>query len=205
MAFKKLEDSLLQVLAENGYDNPTPFQKKAISTIKSGVNMYGIGPDGCGKTTTIIINTIQKLKSAFEDAPRAVIIVEDKEKALALEAAFEPFLKPTDLRLYLAYDEQRFDHQKDEIYDGVDIVIATPKRLTELFQRTGINVTQLELYIIEDAEFLMKGTQLSLVQRIPESIPKCQYIIFSTDYHSKLERLQDGFMFGARLVRVKSK
>ena len=203
MAFKKLEESLLQVLADNGYDNPTPFEKKAISKIKSGVNVFGIGPDGCGKTTTMILCVIQKLKAAFEDAPRAVIIVENKDKALALETAFTPFLKPTDLRLYLAYDEQRFDHQKDEIYDGVDIVIATPKRLTELFQRTGIHVGQLLMYIVEDAEFLMRGTQLSLVQRIPESIPSCQYIIFSTDYHSKLERLQDGFMHMAHVVKVK--
>lgn len=203
MSFKKLEPSIKQVLAEKEFIAPTKFQKQAISKIKSGVNLFGIGPEGCGKTTALIIGVIQKLKSAFEDAPRALIIVENKEKALELESQFLPFLKPTDLRLYLAYDEQRFDHQKDEIYDGVDIVIATPKRLTELFQRTGINVTQLQMYIIDDAEFLTRGTQLSLVNRIPESIPKCQYIMSSTLFHDKLERLQDSFMFGAHLVTVK--
>lgn len=201
MSFKKLEEPLKQVLVAKGFDKPTRFQKKVISPIKSGSNVFGIAPKGAGKSTTLILCVIQKLKAAFEDAPRALIIVEDKQCALDLAEAFAPFLKPTDLRLYLAYDEQRFDHQKDEIYDGVDIVIATPKRLTELFQRTGINVSQLLMYIVDDADFLKKGTQLSLVQRVPESIAKCQYIIFSTDFHSKLKRLQDGFMQGAQLIK----
>ena len=202
MSFKKLDEQLKQVLAEKGWDKPTPFQKKVISPVKSGGNVFGIAPKGAGKSTALILCIIQKLKAAFEDAPRALIIVEDKQCALDLEEAFRPFLKPTDLRLYLAYDEQRFDHQKDEIYDGVDIVIATPKRLTELFQRTGIHVGQLLMYIVDDADFLRKGTQLSLVQRIPQSIPKCQYIMFSETFHSKLERLEDGFMHRARVVKV---
>lgn len=202
MSFKKLDNTIKEALVLQDFNTPTEFQQNAISIIKSGVNTFGIAPKGAGKSTTIAITVVQKLKQAFEDVPRAIIIVENKHKAIELKNTFAPFIKSTDLRLYLAYDEQRFDHQKDEIYAGVDIVIATPKRLTELFQRTGIYVGKLLMYIIDDADFLIKGTQLSLVQRIPESIPKCQYIIYSETYHSKLERLQDNFMHGARLVKI---
>jgi len=201
MSFKKLNEPLIEAIQRIGFDSPLPFQKEMISKIKGGANVYGIAPKGSGKTISMIISVLQKLNSkAFEDAPRALIIVKDKQAALELEQLVKDFIYRTDLRVYSAYEEHNIDIQKDEIYAGVDIVIATPKRLSKLFHLNGINLGELKLFIIEDAEFLVKSTDYASVIRLPESINKCQYVIYASQLHPRLERLKDTFMYNAQIV-----
>lgn len=204
MSFKKLNIPLKEALERLGYETPLPFQKKVLPKIKSGMNLFGFGPEGCGKTTALVIGTIQMLESeAFEDAPRALIIVKDKEAALELEEKFKAFTRYMDLRVYSAYDQPDLDTQKGDIYEGVDIVIATPHKLFKLFKATGINVSQLKLFIVEDAEFLMKNRDYNDLVRIPEHITKCQYLVFATGVNSKIERLKESFMSHSEVVQVK--
>ncbi len=204
MSFKKLNPPLLEALERLEYETPLPFQKKVISRIKSGKNIFGIAPEGSGKTTAMIISTIQILESeAFEDAPRALIVVRDKEAAIELEEQFKSFTRYMDLRIFSAYDQPDLDMQKGEIYEGVDIVIATPHKLFKLFKATGINVSQLKLFVVEDAEFLLKTRDYNDLIRIPEHISKCQYLVFTTAFNSKIERLKDSFMAYSEVVEVK--
>ncbi len=202
MSFKKLNPEIKEALINKGFEAPTEFQKKALPKIKSGVNLYAIGDKNSGKTTAIIISTMQKLGSkAFEDAPRALILVKDKAEALKLKDAFLEFTKRTDLRIYASYEEHSIDAEKDEIYYGQDVIIATPKRLNKLFYINAINVTQLKLFIIEDAEFAERGLYFADVNRIPESIGKCQYVVFAEKLTDKLLRFQETFMYNAQTVK----
>lgn len=202
MSFKKLNPPLKEAIERLGYEKPTSFQKKVLPKIKSGADLYLLAPKDSGKTTAMIISVIQKLNSeAFEDSPRALIYVKDKEAALELEQKFREFTREMDLRIYCAYEEQNIDDQKDDIYYGVDIVIATPKRLGKLFSMTGIHLGQLQLFILEDAEFLSKSSQFNDVVRIPLSIDKCQYLVFAEKMEPKLERLQDMFMERAQVIK----
>lgn len=204
MSFKKLNEPLTEALERLGFGEPLPFQKKVLSKIKSGMNLFGIGPEGCGKTTAMIISIIQKLDSeAFEDAPRALIFVKDKEAALELEEEFKKFTRYMDLRVYSAYDQPNLDTQKGDIYEGVDIVIATPNKLFRLFKATGINVSQLKVFVVEDAEFLSNNRYYNDLIRIPEHISKCQYLVFATEFNSKIERLKDTFMAHSEVVKTK--
>lgn len=203
MPFTKLNSPLKEALERLGYEHPLPFQKRVLPKLKSGMNLFGLGPQGCGKTTAMVIGTIQMLGSeAFEDAPRALIIVKDKEAALELEEKFKEFTRYMDLRVYSAYDQPDLDTQKGDIYEGVDIVIATPHKLFKLFKATGINVSQLKLFIVEDAEFLMKNRDYNDLVRIPEHISKCQYLVFASSINSKMERLQDSFMAHSETIQV---
>ncbi|SDZ94581.1 DEAD/DEAH box helicase [Bizionia paragorgiae] len=203
MSFKKLNPEIKDALITNDIEAPTSFQKLFLPKIKSGIDIYGIGKKGVGKTTAMIIGTMQMLGSkAFEDAPRALILVEDKQAALDLQAAFLEFTSRTDLRIYTAYEEHDLEKQKEEIYYGQDIVIATPKRLNKLFFLNAINVTQLKLFIIEDAEFAIKAKYYNDVIRVPESLEKCQFLIFAEELYPKLQRLDDLFMFNAMTIKV---
>jgi len=203
MSFKKLNPPLKEAIERLAYETPTSFQKKALPKIKSGADLYLLAPDNSGKTTAMIISVIQKLNSeAFEDSPRALIYVKDKEAALELEQKFKDFTREMDLRIYCAYEDQNIDDQKDDIYYGVDIVIATPKRLSKLFSMTGIHLGQLQLFILEDAEFLSKAGLIDDVVRIPLSINKCQYLVFAEKMEPKMKRLQDLFMERAQVVKM---
>jgi len=203
MSFKKLNPPLKEAIERLGYEAPTSFQKKILPKIKSGADLYLLAPGNSGKTTAMIISVIQKLNSqAFEDSPRALIYVKDKEAALELDQKFKQFTREMDLRIYCAYEEQNIDDQKDDIYYGVDIVIATPKRLSKLFSMTGIHLGQLQLFILEDAEFLSKPGLIDDVVRIPLSINKCQYLVFAEKMEPKMKRLQDLFMERAQVVKM---
>jgi len=202
MSFKKLNPEIKEALINKGFEEPTLFQKRVLPKIKSGVDLYAIGEKNSGKTTAIILSTMQKLGSkAFEDAPRALILVKNKAEALKLKETFLEYTKRTDLRIYAAYEEHSIDAEKDEIYYGQDVIIATPKRLNKLFYINAINVTQLKLFVIEDAGFAEKGVYFADVNRIPESIGKCQYVIFAEKLTDKLLRFQDTFMYNAQTIK----
>ncbi len=151
MLFKKLIEPLNDSLIQNGVTKPKPLQKAILSKIKGGNSLFVIAPKDSGKTTSIVISVINKLKRAFEDAPRALIFVKDKQAALDLADLFNMYKKGTDLRVYCAYDEHNIELQREEIYLGTDIVIATPKRLNKIFYLNGINLNKLQMFIVEDA------------------------------------------------------
>ncbi|MGB5943543.1 MAG: DEAD/DEAH box helicase [Leeuwenhoekiella sp.] len=202
MAFKKLILPLKEMLTQKGIEKPLPFQKKIWSKIKSGASMFAIAPENSGKTTTIVWSSIQKLKGQAQgDAPRVLIFVKNKQAALALESEFLAYQKGTDLRVYCAYDEKNIDDQRDELYNGTDIVIATPKRLNKIFFLNGINLTKLQLFIIEDANFVFRDGNLAEISRAPESVGKCQYLVFAEKWDERFKRWQETFMYNALTIK----
>ncbi len=114
MAFKKLEAQLLENLNNNGMEEPTSFQKKIISKIKSGSSIFGIGPKDCGKTTSLVIGAIQKCKAKpVGDNPRVLIFVKDKNSVDALAERFKQLTYHTDLRVVTINEEHNIAKQKE--------------------------------------------------------------------------------------------
>ena len=204
MSFKKLNPLLKEAIKNQGFDAPLPFQSEILPKLKGGANVYGIAAQGSGKTTALIITTIHKLKAqAAGDSPRVLIMVKDKQAALDLKEQFDPFLKRTDLRLYCAYEEYDLEKQREEIYYGVDILIVTPKRLNKLYYMNSLHLGALQLFAIEDAEFLIRANYHDDVLRVTESLHKCQYVIFAEIMHERYERLQDSFMGHSQIINLK--
>jgi superfamily II DNA/RNA helicase len=204
MSFKKLHPLLKESLEEAGYETSNAFQKKVLPIIKGGSDAYVIAPKGSGKTTALIIATIHKLKAeAFEDSPRAIIVVKDKTDALALKEEFEKFTNNTDLRIYALYDEHAIDKQKTEVYPGQDIVIATPARLSKLYFLNGIHLGEVQLFAIEDADYLARKNGYNHILRLSESLNKCQFVITADEMNSKIKNYQNSFMSNAQLIKGK--
>lgn len=204
MPFKKLEPQLLENLAGHNFEEPTEFQQKIISKIKSGANVYGIGPKGCGKTTSLVIGAIQKCEARpVGDNPRVLIFVKDNAAVDTLAALFEPLTYHTGLRVVTINEVFNLEKQKDAVYLGSDIVIATTKRLSKLYFLNGINLGQLQMLVIEDAEFLIRSNFHTDVSRISESLPKCQHLVYAEKIDAKLRRLDNLFMGNSQKVEVK--
>lgn len=203
MSFKKLNPLLKESLSRLDYETPTPFQALALPKIKGGTDIFGIAPKGSGKTDAMIISVIQKLKAeAYEDSPRAIIFVKDKKRALELEANFKRFTRGTDLRVYAAYDEYNIEFQKEDIYYGQDVVITTPKRLNKLYLINGIHLGEVQLMIIEDAEFLAANNLHADIIRLTESIKKCQYLIFADKYYPKFDKFENTYMSNSQIIEL---
>jgi len=202
MAFKKLHPDLLERISVLGFTEPLPFQKKLISTIKSGINCYAFAPEGSGKSTGLVISTLHKLNfEAKGDAPRAIIVVKDKEAALALEENFKRFTRYSNIRVYSLYEEGKIELQREEVYVGVDIVIATPKRLAKIYFQNGINLNKVQLLIVEDANFLAKSNFTTEIIRISQSIPNGQYMVIGEYAEKVFEKFDAEFMEKSKVLK----
>ncbi|RMA64345.1 DEAD/DEAH box helicase [Ulvibacter antarcticus] len=195
MPFTKLNSEIKETLESLEITTPTPFQSNSIPVIKSGANVYCTAPKDSGKTTTLILTTLQKLKCrAMGNTPRAVVLVENKEKAMELYDAFLRYTKYNSLRVYVGYEELHVDVQKSEIFMGIDILISTPKSMNRLFLLNGVNTAELKIFSIDDADFLIQKSAYAALMSITQSIKKSQYVIYSEKIHPMLKRFESHFM-----------
>jgi superfamily II DNA/RNA helicase len=203
MSFKKLHPHLLEGLERCSIESPNTFQKSTIPIIKSGANAFCIAPKDSGKTTTLILTTLHKLKcEAVDDAPRAVVIVENKAKALALYDEFLKYTKHSSTRVYASYEQLHIDVQKSEIYMGIDVLITTPKTLRKLFLTNGVSVSALKIFSIEDAEFLIQKSEFTTLIMLAQSIIRCQYVLYAEKLDPRLKRFEDHFMERAKHIEI---
>lgn len=203
MPFKKLHPLIKETLEYQEITTPTPFQKASIPVIKSGANIFCTATKDTGKTTTLILTTLHKLKcEATGNAPRAIVLVKDNENALQLYKAFLKYTKTTSLRVYLGDEKLHVDLLKSEIFEGIDILIATPKMVNKLLLLEGLNTSQVKIFCIDDADFLVEKSSSTNLIAITQSIDKCQFVIYSEKMHPKLKRFEDYFMKHYRIVSV---
>ena len=141
-----------------------------------------ISPEGRGKTTALAIGVIQRLKAPFEEAPRALIMVETKEKAYEFEKILDKLIPGNELRTMIVFDKGDIQYQKDEIYEGCDVVIGMPRRINELLNISGIPLTKLQMLIADDADILFKQKAQAIYLRIADGMPKCQFIITANEW-----------------------
>jgi superfamily II DNA/RNA helicase len=201
MPFKKLHTDIREKLESLEILTPTPFQNSSIPIIKSGTNVYCVAPKNSGKTSTLVWTTLQKLKcDAVGNAPRAVILVENKERAMELYETFLAYTKYNSLRVYVGHEQLHIDVQKSEIFMGVDILISTPKTMNKLFLLNGVSTAELKIISIDDAEFLSQHSSYSALMSIAQSIQKCQYVIYSEKMHPVLKRFESYFMERSKIV-----
>lgn len=201
MPFKKLHSNIRESIERLEIITPTPFQRSSIPVIKSGANVFCTAPKGDGKTTTLILTTLHKLKcEALGNAPRAVVLVENKERALELYNSFLTYTKYNPLRVYVGYEELHIDVQKSEIFEGIDILISTPKTMNKLFLLNGVSTSQLKIFSIDDADFLLQKSESNAIISITQSIQKCQYVLYSEKLHSKLKHFKSYFMEHSKVV-----
>lgn len=199
---EKLNKKLASALLEHGFEEPNALQLKCIPKINGGMDVIGVGEEGCGKTSSILIGVIQKLGSAFEDAPRALIIVPNEAKGLAMLEQFKLLSYNTDLRAETVFESGKIDKQTEAIYFGTDIVIATPRRLMEIYIRKTLNITKIKVLAFDDTEILVKENIFSYLERLSLSLPKCQHLVFAKEINSKVQKIIDKFLINPFVVEV---
>jgi superfamily II DNA/RNA helicase len=191
MKLKKINEALQNALIESGLTEANELQQETFSTIKSGADCLIVAPKGSGKSTTIVLNVIQQLAGKQEESPRALIIVEDKAKVLEMEALFEEYGKYDPLEVYGVHDKGDMDYDKNYISTGIDVLIGTPNKLSDMFSTAGYNVNRLKMFILDDADPILKLRHETKIMRISNSIAKTQRIIFTEQYTERVAILAD--------------
>ena len=191
MKLKKINENLQKALIENGLVEANAMQQETFSTLKSGADCLIVAPKGSGKTTTIVINVIQRLAGANEESPRALIVVEDTAKVLSMEELFDKYNQYTKLEVYGVHDKGDMDYDKNYISTGIDVLIGTPSRLNEMFSSAGYNVNRLKMFIIDDTDPILKLRHETKIMRISNSIAKTQRIIFAEQITERIDLLAE--------------
>ncbi|MCR4032202.1 MULTISPECIES: DEAD/DEAH box helicase [Flavobacterium] len=194
MKLKKINEKLQDGLIEYGLTEANALQMETFSTIKSGADCVIISPKGSGKTTTIVLNVIQQLAGKTEESPRALIIVEDKAKVLEMVDLFNKYGKYTNLEIYGVNEKGDMDYDKNYVSTGIDVLIGTPTKLNDMFSTAGYNVNRLKMFIVDDADPILKLRHDPKITRISNSIAKVQRIIFSETLTERIEILADKIM-----------
>ncbi|HSD06297.1 DEAD/DEAH box helicase [Flavobacterium sp.] len=191
MKLKKINQVLQEGLIDAGLTEANDLQQQTFSTIKSGADAIISSSSGTGKTTTIVLNVIQQLVREGEESPRALIFVEDKAKVLEMEELFEKLGKFTNLRVYGVHEKGDMEYDKNYISAGIDVLIGTPTKLNDMFTTAGYNVNRLKMFIVDDADSILKSRHETKIMRISNSIAKTQRIIFTDQITERIEILAD--------------
>jgi superfamily II DNA/RNA helicase len=194
MKLKKIDQGLQNGLIRNGLTEANELQEETFSTIKSGADAVIQSKKGSGKTTTIVLNVIQKLKKPFEESPRAIVFVEDKAQVIEMIALFNQLGKDNEIRAYGVHDKTDLDEDKNQISLGIDVLIGTANKLNAMFSTAGYNVNKLQMLVVDDADILFKNRMDVPILRLSDSMPKMQKLFFCNQITEKIEIMADRIM-----------
>ena len=199
----KLSKQLLTSMTSNGYLSPTELQTILFPRLHGGQDIVAIGPDGCGKTTTCILAALNKINFTEEIAPRVLYLVPDIETGEEVLDQFHTLNRNRDLRfLGLFADGRSLDQQVLELTDGVDIIVATPDRARTAYLKLGLNLNKILLFIIDDADLIIKKGLTLPTAELARGIKKSQFLVCSSVIHERLEKLYQGFIPLANVIEV---
>jgi ATP-dependent RNA helicase RhlE len=186
---------ILNAIADAGYTEATPIQQKAIPPIMNGQDVMGIAQTGTGKTAAYMLPIIMKLKYAQGNDMRALIIAPTRELALQIEENAREFAKYTDLRIVCLYGGLGPKTQKELIDKGVDIIVATPGRLMDVYLTGHIVTKTLQVLVLDEADKMMDMGFMPQINRILEVVPrKRQNLLFSATMSDKINELSSNFL-----------
>ncbi|MBL9098455.1 MAG: DEAD/DEAH box helicase [Alphaproteobacteria bacterium] len=199
MSFESLGLSaeLLRAIADAGYTTPTPIQEKAIPVVLAGRDVMGIAQTGTGKTAGFTLPMIQKLASGRAKArmPRSLILEPTRELAAQVAESFEKYGKYHKLSMALLIGGVSYEDQDMKITRGVDVLIATPGRLLDHFERGKLLLTGVSTLVIDEADRMLDMGFIPDIERITKMLPFTrQTLFFSATMPPEITRLADQFL-----------
>jgi superfamily II DNA/RNA helicase len=200
-----LSEELLRAVAEAGYVHPTPIQESAIPWVLMGRDVLGCAQTGTGKTASFVLPMLDILTGSRAKArmPRSLILEPTRELALQVAENFEKYGKYLKLTHALLIGGESMSDQRDVLEKGVDVLIATPGRLLDLFDRGRILMADVKLLVIDEADRMLDMGFIPDVERIVSLLPKMrQTLFFSATMAPEIRRLADAFLSNPKEITV---
>ncbi|MBY0430449.1 MAG: DEAD/DEAH box helicase, partial [Rhodospirillales bacterium] len=200
-----LGSELLQAIDEVGYTQPTPIQEQAIPVVLMGRDVLGCAQTGTGKTASFTLPMIEILANGRAKArmPRSLIIAPTRELAAQVAENFELYGKYHKLTMALLIGGESFSDQERLLDRGVDVLIATPGRLLDLFERGRILLNDVKILVIDEADRMLDMGFIPDVERIVSLLPKIrQTLFFSATMAPEIRRLADAFLMNPKEISV---
>ena len=208
MTFKELNLSapLLRAVQEAGYETPSPIQAAAIPPVLSGRDLMGCAQTGTGKTAAFALPMLDRLTAAQprkKGAIRALILTPTRELALQIGESFEAYGKYLKLRSTVIFGGVGQAPQVEALKKGVDILIACPGRLNDLIGQGFIDLSALEIFVLDEADRMLDMGFVHDVKKVIAKLPKeRQNLMFSATMPKEIEQLAAGILRDPAFVKV---
>ncbi|MBB1498649.1 DEAD/DEAH box helicase [Paracoccus sp. MC1862] len=201
----KLDPKVLQAIAEAGYENPTPIQAGAIPPALEGRDVLGIAQTGTGKTAGFVLPMITLLGRGRARArmPRSLVLCPTRELAAQVAENFDTYAKHTRLTKALLIGGVSFGEQDKLIDRGVDVLIATPGRLLDHFERGKLLLTGVQIMVVDEADRMLDMGFIPDIERIFQLTPFTrQTLFFSATMAPEIERITNTFLHAPERIEV---
>src|SRR3982751_5762292 len=200
-----LSDELLRSIEEAGYSEPTPIQRQAIPSVLMNRDLIGISQTGTGKTAGFVLPMIDILAQGRSRArmPRSLILEPTRELAAQVAENFEKYGKHHKLSMALLIGGVQMGDQVKALEKGVDVLIATPGRLMDLFGRGKILLNDCKLLVIDEADRMLDMGFIPDIEEICSKLPKSrQTLLFSATMPPPIQKLAAKFLNDPKRVEV---
>ena len=200
-----LSDELLRAVTDSGYPEPTPIQKGAIPSVLMGKDLIGIAQTGTGKTAAFVLPMIDILHHGRTRArmPRSLILEPTRELAAQVAENFEKYGKYQKLSMALLIGGVQMGDQVKALEKGVDVLIATPGRLMDLFSRGKIMLNDCNLLVIDEADRMLDMGFIPDIEDICTKLPRQrQTLLFSATMPPPIKKLADKFLSDPKTIEV---
>ncbi|GAB0118822.1 DEAD/DEAH box helicase [Acidisoma sp. 7E03] len=200
-----LSEDILRAITEKGYVHPTPIQEQAIPVVLQGRDVMGVAQTGTGKTASFTLPMCEILSGSRARArmPRSLILEPTRELALQVAENFVQYGKYLKLNHALLIGGESMADQKEVLMRGVDVLIATPGRLIDLFERGGLLLTDTRVLVIDEADRMLDMGFIPDVERIVSLLPmNRQTLLFSATMAKEIRRLADAFLQNPKEIKT---
>ena len=207
-----LRPELLRAVAESGYTIPTPIQQQAIPLVLAGRDVMGGAQTGTGKTAGFALPILQRLAPHASSSPsparhpvRALILAPTRELAIQVEESIKEYGKYTGLRSTCVFGGVDIKQQLAIVRAGVEILVATPGRLLDHVEQKSVNLGQVEILVLDEADRMLDMGFIPDIKRIMRLLPpaaKRQNLLFSATFSNEIKKLADELLNQPQLIEV---
>ena len=193
-----LNDQLLKALDEKGYQNPTAIQAESIPAILQGRDVMAAAQTGTGKTASFVLPMLQMLEKgtkARSNSVRTLVLTPTRELAAQIQENAEYYGKHTRLKAEVVFGGVKINPQMMRLRGGVDLLVATPGRLLDLYSQNAVKFDQLEMLVLDEADRMLDMGFIRDIRKILALLPKNrQNLLFSATFSPEIKELAKEFV-----------
>lgn len=193
-----LSAPILSAVAEQGYDTPSPIQAQAIPAVLEGKDVMAAAQTGTGKTAGFTLPILEKLANGQKVKPnhiRTLILTPTRELAAQVGESVATYGKNLGLTSFIVYGGVKVNPQMMRLRQGVDILVATPGRLLDLFQQNAVRFNQVEILVLDEADRMLDMGFIRDIKKIIAALPpKRQNLLFSATFSDDIRDLAKGLV-----------
>ena len=201
-----LTKQLINALSDIGFENPTPIQEKAFPVIMSGKDAVGIAQTGTGKTFAYLLPILRQLTYSEQRQPRVLIVVPTRELVVQVVDEVAKLSTYMHARCVGVYGGGNINIQKQKVYDGVDILVATPGRLIDLTLSRTLQFSSIQKLVIDEVdEMLNLGFRSQLIKILDILPEKRQNLMFSATLNEDVEMMIENYFYKPEYIELISR